>query len=280
MSDPTTGLPARPSLEQLRKQAKELLQRARTGDASAASRVGAVIPRFREPAEVTTIVLADAQFVIAREAGFENWAALVRHVESVSDGSKSSRFDKPLIRPVEMRGTRPVRLADGSTTTTDAIYTMFAATREGDVARVKALADQTPGLALHEYNYTPPIHFAVREGHLELVKFFLERGADPAYRTYPFQESLLLMAEDREHEEVAAVLRSQLTRRFSLLDGTATILEAARQGDLARVRAEIARDARLARASNETGDTALHQAALHGHRHIVTALLEAGADVD
>ena len=280
MSDPTTGLPARPSLEQLRKQAKELLQRARAGDASAASRVGAVIPRFRDSAELATVVLADAQFVIAREAAFENWAALVRHVESLSDEPKSSRFDKPMIRPIELHGSRPVRLADGSATTTDAIFSMFVAAREGDVARVKALAERTPGLALHEYNYTPPIHFAVREGHLELVKFFLERGADPAYRTYPFQESLLLMAEDRELEDVAALLRSQLTRRFAVLDGTATILDAARQGDLARVQAEIARDARLARASNETGDTALHQAASHGHRHIVTALLDAGADVD
>src|SRR5688572_12234462 len=103
MSDPTTGLPARPSLEQLRKQAKELLQRARTGDAPTASRVGAVIPRFRDSAELATLVLADAQFVIAREAGFENWAALIHHVESLSDEPTSSRFTRPMIRPIELR---------------------------------------------------------------------------------------------------------------------------------------------------------------------------------
>jgi ankyrin repeat protein len=46
------------------------------------------------------------------------------------------------------------------------------------------------------------------------------------------------------------------------------------------VRAELARDAGLARASNETGDTALHQAAQGGHLDIVRTLVDAGAPAD
>ena len=71
-----------------------------------------------------------------------------------------------------------------------------------------------------EYNYTPPIHFAVREGHLGIVKLLIDRGADLAYRSYPFQDSLLTIAEDHEQEEVAALLRGHITRRFKLKDGT------------------------------------------------------------
>jgi hypothetical protein len=80
MSDSISRLPARPSLEQLRKQAKELLRDYRAGAAAAAERLSAVIPRLHDPTQSANVTLADAQFVLAREYGFENWAELVHHV--------------------------------------------------------------------------------------------------------------------------------------------------------------------------------------------------------
>lgn len=79
MSDPAPPLrlPARPSLEQLRKQAKELLRRLRDGDPAAAERVRAHKAHYSDP------TLADAQYVIAREYGFESWAKLVQHVQAM-----------------------------------------------------------------------------------------------------------------------------------------------------------------------------------------------------
>lgn len=69
-------LPERPSLEQLRKQAKELLQALRNGDPSALERL------HKHKAGVTAPILADAQFVIAREHGFESWPRLVHHIQA------------------------------------------------------------------------------------------------------------------------------------------------------------------------------------------------------
>jgi hypothetical protein len=69
-------LPERPSLEQLRKQAKDLLRAWRDGDAAAVQRVRAHKPHAAEP------VLADAQFTLAREYGFDSWPALIHHVEA------------------------------------------------------------------------------------------------------------------------------------------------------------------------------------------------------
>lgn len=69
-------LPARPNLEHLKKQAKELLQLAQTEDAGAGE-------RFRSLGiEAATARLADAQHVVAREYGFSSWRALKEHVES------------------------------------------------------------------------------------------------------------------------------------------------------------------------------------------------------
>ena len=279
MSDPTPRLPARPSLEQLRKRAKDLLRAARAGDAAATARFRATDSRWASAADATSAILADAQLVIAREHGFSSWGQLVHHLAGET-GSAGAAFLGPLIRPVELRGSRPYTLPDGTVVTTEDVYAMFVAARAGDLPAVRSLIERAPGLAVVEYNYTPPIHFAVREGHLPIVEVLVDRGADLAYRSYPFADSLLMMAEDREHEAVAALLRRHLARRFALAPGTKEIIEAARTGNLARVTTELARDPGLARVSNETGDTPLHHAAHGGHLDIVRELLAAGADPD
>ena len=214
------------------------------------------------------LTLARAQLAIAREYGFPSWPALVRHVEAIGGGL----VRRPLIRPVELSAGRPYRLADGTDTTTDAVFTMFAAARDGEIESVRQLVARVPALATVEYNYTPPIHFAVREGHRHIVELLLDRGADPAYRSYPFQESLLTFADDRGYADIAELLRGRLSRRFALMSGTPAIIAAAARGDLAGVRAELAANPALARASNDTGDTPLHHAARNGHLDVVRAL--------
>jgi len=279
MSDPTASrLPARPSLEQLRKQAKDLVRAYRAGDADAAARVRAIIPRPGEPANAD-LILADAQFVLAREHGFQSWRALADHVESVNPAS-TVPLRRPPIRPIELRRSQLITFSDGGSAPADIVWSMFLASHAGDLDRVKALVARYPGLARHEYNYTPPIHFAAREGHAELVRYLLGLGADPAYQSYPFGDSLLTIAEDREHGAAAVVLREHLARRFALTDGVTPIIEAARQGDLARVEAELRRDASLAAGSNDIGMTPLHAAANNAHLSVVRALLDAGAPVN
>jgi hypothetical protein len=73
MSDIAPRLPARPSLEQLRKQAKELLKECQAGEPSAVERFAKISSR--------TPCLADAQYIIAREYGFEDWTKLKEQVE-------------------------------------------------------------------------------------------------------------------------------------------------------------------------------------------------------
>src|SRR3954453_22617080 len=113
----------------------------------------------------------------------------------------------------------------------DDVWAMFQASWSGDLDQVKALVARRPELAVCEYNYTPPIHFAVREGHLEIMRFLLEQGADPTYRTYPFQESLVTMAQDRDRDEFAQLLLGLLARKFPVVEGVAGFLDAARCGD-------------------------------------------------
>jgi len=84
MSDSTSRLPARPSLEHLSKLAKDLLKQYRAGDQPAHARFQTANPRDENREESSSEpTLADAQFVIAREHGFETWAKLKQHIETI-----------------------------------------------------------------------------------------------------------------------------------------------------------------------------------------------------
>jgi len=116
-----------------------------------------------------------------------------------------------MIQPVEMRKTLPMELHGGARATTTDVWNMLTASRDGDLDRVNQLCSIQPALSTCQYNYTPPLHFAVREGHLPLVGALVDRGAlDPAYSTYPFNDSLVTMASDRGYDEITEFLKDSL----------------------------------------------------------------------
>src|SRR5688572_22486516 len=75
-------LPARPELDQQKKLAKELLAAFRRKDPEAIARVRAELP------DKQAVVLADAQFVLAREYGFPSWRELKERVESLESDAR------------------------------------------------------------------------------------------------------------------------------------------------------------------------------------------------
>ncbi len=82
---PSRELPARPNLDNLKKQAKSLLDAAKARDVDALARFAA-LPSLsgKTTRELATdeLALHDAQSVIAREHGFSSWNALREEVES------------------------------------------------------------------------------------------------------------------------------------------------------------------------------------------------------
>jgi len=72
----TSKLPARPSLESLRKQAKKLARGIVAGDATSIARARAQLPQAELP-----LSQRDAQLVLAREYGFPGWQDLIREVK-------------------------------------------------------------------------------------------------------------------------------------------------------------------------------------------------------
>jgi ankyrin repeat protein len=116
-----------------------------------------------------------------------------------------------MIQLAEMRETRPMTIHGGVVTTTTDVWRMLTAGKEGDLERVKELAGRCPALLHCQYDYTAPLHLAVREGHFELVRYLVENGAlDPGYKTHPFLESLVMVAGDRGYDAIAEFLEESL----------------------------------------------------------------------
>src|SRR5271169_2801977 len=78
-----------PNLENLKKQAKLYLRWHREGYYPVAAQIRAVLPRFRHLTDQAVLAhnfkLSDAQELIAKKAGFENWEALLKGVHTMSD---------------------------------------------------------------------------------------------------------------------------------------------------------------------------------------------------
>src|SRR5262252_8697884 len=72
----TSKLPARPSLDSLRKQAKKLARDIVAGNAAAIARSRAQLPLAKLP-----LSQRDAQLVLAREYGFPGWKDLLKEVK-------------------------------------------------------------------------------------------------------------------------------------------------------------------------------------------------------
>ena len=81
---PPHSLPARPSLEQLKNQAKDLLKAYRAGQPLAVARFREAMPRLfgavNDQPDPPSVSLRDAHLVVAREYGFASWSQMHTHI--------------------------------------------------------------------------------------------------------------------------------------------------------------------------------------------------------
>ena len=263
MSNPALSLPARPSLEQLRKQAKELLKGYRADDPAAVARFQSYHPRAISEKGVA---LADAQLVPAREYGFPSWAKLKHHVESLQ---RPADFDEPLWG----RDTWP----------------FLAAVYRGDDAGVHQMLARDPSLASAEYAYLQPLHYAVRGGRIGMVRLLLDAGADPLAEGWSGKfgdeirdDTPLARARDRELDEIVTLLEKvagHQPRSVSAERKATSTPEREIEDEMMRIchRGDI--DAALELIARHPGiaQAGLYEAVHQNHPELVRILLERGA---
>jgi len=248
---PTRRLPQHPNLEQLRKQAKDLLAQYRSGDSTAI----AEIQNFERNPDPSRFALNDAQRILARAYGFESWQKLKAFV----DGANIARF------------------AD--------------AVKAGRTTQVKSMLASRPeliGMDRAENDEHRALHYAVLRRDVPMVRLLMKAGADARKGIWPHRDatSALAIARDREYREVVAVIEEEeLRRRAEVSCPNATIspvqeqIQAAiSQGDDDTVMRLLNADPSLIHACNRDGATPLHVAAEETNAELVAWLLERGAN--
>lgn len=244
---PTRCLPPNPSLEQLRKQAKDLLAQYRAGDLSAAAEV----QKFEHRPDPAAFALHDAQRVLARAYGFESWPKLKAFV----DGVTIARFGE--------------------------------AARSGDLGQIRDMLAARPELAgmdMAENDEHRALHFAVLRRDLPMVRLLMQSGADARQGIWPHRDATtaLALARDREYRDVVAILEEEEEqRRKSVSCPNSTIsprqdqvTAAISQGDIAAAMELLEAEPSLIHACDRNGATPLHVAAEEGNTALVAWLLQ------
>lgn len=162
----------------------------------------------------------------------------------------------------------------------ETIWQVLNAARDGDASRLRTILKADPTLVDGEFWYTPPLHFAVREGHLEATRMLLDAGADIFHRSLYAQETLLQTALDRGHDEVANLLRDELRLRVSSSGARHAIHEAVSAGEANTVEKLLAKEPELVNRGDHLGRRPLHCAVEAGRADLVDRLIDLGADVD
>jgi len=284
-------LPLRPSLEQLRKQAKRLLRAQQAVDAEALARIRESHPRWKnlleEQIAALPFALTDAQLVIASEYGFASWARLQAHVKTLEAANSSA----------------------------EAVAALRDAAGKGDVARLTALLDEHPDLidqrggegvrtALHqavfgnsesavklllerganpnircEGDNAYPLHFAVEKHRFPIVRLLVEHGADTIGEGDYHELGVIGWATAWEYIEPNREIVAYLLANGALHN----IFSAVAMGDVEAVRAIVSRspgelERRMDMANRRRFP--LHLAVVKKQRAVLTALLDLGANIE
>ncbi|HEX4218012.1 MAG TPA: ankyrin repeat domain-containing protein [Acidimicrobiales bacterium] len=181
----STSLPERPDLDQLRRQAKELRDGVRRGDARAEERFarqyGAVPAR--------PVRLAAAQLVVARELGFASWPRLKFAVEDRTS-TPDARAESFVGASVEHRMGEAASILEADSTI--AARSISAAAALGDAGSVRSILRADPSMVTDadEARGWPPLLYACYSGWQEIdpsraagmaevVRVLLDAGASP-----------------------------------------------------------------------------------------------------
>jgi len=240
---PTRELREHPDLNQLKRQAKELQEAFLAGDAAAVAEVHA---HYRE-ASPRALALHDAQLVLARAYGFDNWPKLKAFV----DGVTVRRFED--------------------------------AARRGELDEVRAMLKQRPELVRSAALRYAVLR---RDAAMVQVLMERGANARTGVYPHRDATTPLAIATDRGYEEIVATIQEAEQRQREAGGGSGfsdpdELFRAIAAGKNDRAVELLEREPRLIRARTlQQGWTPLHVAAARLNAAIVDWLVQRGAEVN
>lgn len=257
-------LPTPPSLEQQRKRARELLLAARAEDPAALRRFRQHHPRF---AAGSTLRLADAQLVIAREFGFPSWPRLVAHIRG--DGRRT----RPFVAERSYFEERAEGLLavhqqhlPASLAQIRAWHPRFAGTSDEEIANAAFTIDDARLVYARQHGFK---RWADLGAHVEAMgRGEVEEPFKAAFDSIQASDVSRLRALLAASPDLVLARGTNGNTLLNLAGGRSAIVQ---------LLLEAGADPTVA---NDRGWTPLHQAAYGNHVEVVELLVTAGAPLD
>jgi ankyrin repeat protein len=239
---PTRALSDRPDLDQLKRQAKELLDAFHADDASAIAEVAA---HYRD-ASPSSFALHDAQLVLARAYGFESWPKLKAFV----DGATDQRL-RAAVREGDLSAVRAMLHARPELAARSNALHVAVTNRAPDLVRVLMAHGANARVGIYPHREaTSPLTVAIERGYDDIVA--------------------IIRDEETRRQDARAGVNAP----------SESLFEAIASAETDRVCRLIEADPSLMRARHPVYDvTPLHAAARSLNTDLVRWLIEHGADV-
>jgi ankyrin repeat protein len=246
---PTRTLRPQPDLDQLKRQAKELLDAFRARDPE----VGREVHAHYRQADPSTFALHDAQLVMARAHGFDSWPKLKAFVDGVT------------------------------------VRRLVEAVRDGNLDTVRSMVTarlELVHLDVAENDEHRALHHAVLSRRPEIVRFLMQHGADARKGIWPHRGATTAyrLAVERDYSELVAIIAEEESRRsasapLSAPSAPGAAVESGAQAAIAAGDAAWLR-ARHADGMLGNGDSLVSHAIAADRPDMLALLLDLGLDPD
>ena len=153
---------------------------------------------------------------------------------------------------------------------------------EGDLEKVKEIIDRDPNqINVQDATDFTPLHLASGKGHIEIVEFLLNHGADINAESLLGDTPLIIAAwyaKDGKYETIKTLLEHGAKVNNKNKRGRTALHQAAMHSSKEVINLLISYGADF-NAKDERQSTPLHQAAMLSNTEAVKALVEHGADI-
>jgi TolB-like protein/ankyrin repeat protein/class 3 adenylate cyclase len=240
--------------------------------------------------EPSTLAHWVASNMLITEGKYE--AAVAEAKQIVSLDSNNAEGYAILAKAIELTGRsdESSRLIEKANRLNPYASPLYAASKRGDLQDVKRLITEGANVNITDYFGKSPLHFAAKNGHVEITALIVNAGADIEAKAqgYPdnrvFDATPLIVAAQQGHSKVAEVLinaGADINAETRDSGGTwSTIHHAAFDGHTEVVRLLVAAGDDIEEKGGSRLETPLFLAAMKGHAQTAELLISKGANIN